>query len=441
MNNMYDVAIIGAGSAGAAAAANCARRGLKVALLEANSLAQAGARWINAIPGWTFDEAGISRPQGEETLGPPPPAIHVFAGRGRERVKVVTDQFIEMDMVPLITRLQREARAAGVELMPGARVTGISGDRLDLAGGGEVRAQWFVDASGMGGAALLDQPELKPADICEARHQIHRVDDMDRARAFLGEHGVEPGESLAFGGVSGGFSSLHLRLEGEVITLLSGTIPGQGWDRPRRVLSLFRREQPWVGEELRGAGRAIPLRRPYDQLARGNRALIGDAACQVFSAHGSGVGHGLIAGRILADALAADRGVLGYQTDYQRGHGGILAAMVWFRRLTQSLSQKQLADLIRSGIMNPEIFKDALLQRSLTDMPPLDGLIGAAAGVLRQPRLAFGVMAPTVARMGLVRQAYRTYPESGDLPDLARWQGRMRFLGQEADPISIGANA
>ena len=436
MSKHFDVAIIGAGSAGAAAAAACARHGMAVALLEAGPLARAGARWINAIPGWTFDEAGVDRPTAEEKLGPPPPAIHIFAGRRQERVKVVTDEFIEVDMGLLVARLQREARAAGVELMPASRVAAAHDEVLELKGGGEVKARWMVDASGMGGARLLGQRPLEPADICEARHQVHRVEDMERARAFFGEHGVAPGESLVFTSVAGGFSSLQVRLEGEVITLLSGTIPGQGWDRPRKVLGQLRREQPWIGEQLRGHGRAIPLRRPYDQLALGNRAAIGDAACQVFSAHGSGVGQGLIAGKVLADALASGRGVLGYQADYLRGHGGVLAAIVWFRRLTQSMTPGQMAQLMTAGIMNPDISRDALLQRSMDDVPSAAGLTSAALGVVREPRLALTIMGPVVARMALVRQGYRAYPESGDRADLARWQRRMRLLGQTPDPIS-----
>ncbi len=435
MTTTYDVAIIGAGSAGAAAAGHCARRGMSAALLEAGPLARAGARWINAIPGWTFDEADVARPSAEETLGPPPPAIHVFAGRREERVKVVTDQFIEVDMGLLVARLQREARAAGVTLMPGSRVTGVSEGQLELKGGGQVRARWLVDASGLGGARLLNQPAPEQADLCEARHQVHQVDDPARARTFFAAHGVEPGESLVFTSVAGGFSSLQVRLEGEVITLLSGTIPGQGWDRPRKVLGQLRREQPWIGEQLRGAGRAIPLRRPYDRLARGDRALLGDAACQVFSAHGSGVGQGLIAAKMLADSLAAGRGVTGYQADYQREHGGVLAAVVWFRRLTQRLTPRQLGQLISAGIMNPDISRDALLQRSLSDMPSARGLTSAAGGVLRQPGLALRIMGPTVARMALIRQAYRSYPDSGEPADLRRWQRRLKLLGQQPDPV------
>ena len=90
--------------------------------------------------------------------------------------------------------------------------------------------------------------------------------------------------------------------------------------------------------------------------------------------------------------------------------------------------------------MNPEISRDALLQRSLDDPPSAAALASVARGVVRQPRLALKVLlkvlGPTVVRMGLIRQGYRAYPASGDPADLARWQRGMRLLGQQPDPIT-----
>ena len=70
---------------------------------------------------------------------------------------------------------------------------------------------------------------------------------------------------------------------------------------------------------------------------------MGDAACQVFPAHGSGIGMGLIAGRMLADAVAdavdpGDEQVLwGYQAAFQHEFGGLLAAFDAFRRMSTVL--------------------------------------------------------------------------------------------------------
>ena len=50
-----DVAIVGAGTAGAAAAALCAQRGLSVVCLDSKPLDGAGARWLNGVPLSAFD--------------------------------------------------------------------------------------------------------------------------------------------------------------------------------------------------------------------------------------------------------------------------------------------------------------------------------------------------------------------------------------------------
>ena len=70
------------------------------------------------------------------------------------------------------------------------------------------------------------------------------------------------------------------------------------------MLDGARADEPWLGESISGGSGVIPLRRPYARFTAPGLALVGDAACQVFPAHGSGIGMGLIAGRMLADAVA-----------------------------------------------------------------------------------------------------------------------------------------
>ena len=61
-----------------------------------------------------------------------------------------------------------------------------------------------------------------------------------------------------------------------------------------------------------GGQRAIPLGRPHDTLASDRVALVGDAARQVFSAHGSGIGAGMVAARMLVDAIVRGAGPAEY---------------------------------------------------------------------------------------------------------------------------------
>ena len=59
---MVDVVVVGAGTAGAAAAAFCAERGLKTICVERAPLDRAGAAWVNGVPAWAFSRAGLAQP-------------------------------------------------------------------------------------------------------------------------------------------------------------------------------------------------------------------------------------------------------------------------------------------------------------------------------------------------------------------------------------------
>ncbi|KIG19027.1 hypothetical protein DB30_05931 [Enhygromyxa salina] len=55
----FDIAIVGAGTAGAGAAWQCARRGMRVVCVDSRPLAEAGARWVNGVATWLLDAAEI----------------------------------------------------------------------------------------------------------------------------------------------------------------------------------------------------------------------------------------------------------------------------------------------------------------------------------------------------------------------------------------------
>jgi hypothetical protein len=96
-------------------------------------------------------------------------------------------------------------------------------------------------------------------------------------------------------------------------------------------------------------------------------------AGQVFPAHGSGTGIGMVAARILADAVKgkADPGSLeatwAYQAAFQREYGGLLASYDVFRRLSQSLSEGEVETLLASGLLTENSCRAGLVE----EMPRL----------------------------------------------------------------------
>jgi flavin-dependent dehydrogenase len=422
-----DVAVIGAGTAGAAVTALCAQRGMRVLCIDRGALDRAGARWVNGVPAWAFAAAGLALPEGEELLGNGEP-FHLIAGRGPLRLTIPSHGVLEVDMRLLVARLQGLARRGGAHLAGGVSVRGVDGV-THATSHGDVRAEWIVDASGLTGARLLGQPRVAPRDLCAAAQEVREVRDRAGAEAFFARHDVPLGEIACFTGIAGGYSILNLRCDGDRVGLLTGSVTADGHVSGKAILDGCVAEEPWIGRLLFGGARAVPLRRPLDRLAQDRIALVGDAGCQVFPAHASGIGPGLLAARYLCDALAEGRGPVGYQVAWQRAIGGLYAAYDLFRRFSQTLTLADLERMITSGLLDPLVVEAGLAQK--LPRPSLGLVVQKAAGLLRAPELARR-LAAVGARMVAVQTLYARYPR--DPAGLPRWSSWVaRVMGDRPD--------
>lgn len=424
LDEVIDVLVVGAGSAGAGVAWQLARRGWRVLLVDRRLGATRegtppGARWVNAVPAWCFDDAGLERPRGDELWKHGGTFRMVAPGGGATVAHDGRAPVLHVDMRHLVARLLRGAEAAGAGLLA-ASVTDVALDprgrvasaTLDPAR--VVRPRLVIDASGLGGAVRERVPALRaacprvgPDDLCLAAEHQFRVREPGALRELLARHGAMPGDDVGFPGTCGGYSTLTLftRPELDEVGVLAGSIPATGAPPGPAMIDTFVAGAPWIGERLFGGQAAIPVRRPYDTLGAGGVALVGDAACQVFPSHGSGVGLGLVAGRLLADAVAgaadpgADAVLLAYERTFRRRHGGTLAASDAFRRFAQREPARTSGDLMRSGLVDAEAFSQALAQQPLR--PSARSLARVVAGAVRAPGLALR-MGPIVARTAVL---------------------------------------
>jgi hypothetical protein len=158
---------------------------------------------------------------------------------------------------------------------------------------------------------------------------------------------------------------------------LTGAIPADGHAGGKALRDDLVRAQPWIGAMISGGSAAIPLRRPREELTDGTVALIGDAACQVFSAHGSGIGAGMIAGKLVVDTVA---------------RGGTLFRL-----------RARLAPPLRAGCSPPTMRSDAGTKGMTAD--DIDRVM--ARGLLDEAFAGAGVdqVAPQVGVVGGARQA------------------------------------
>lgn len=401
-----DVAIVGAGTAGAALALHCARKGLSVVCVDRRPLDEAGAHWINGVADWMFDEAGIDRPMGGELVGAGH-AFHLVAGWSGERVIVRDHGVFDVDMRKLVERLQYGASEKGARFLGETRVEGFDGQTITTSAG-PISARFYVDASGLGGARLLAQPQVQRNDICAAAQEVRKVRDPEAARSFFLSQGAQPGETLCFTSIAGGYSIVNARLQGDAISLLTGSIPAEGHPAGKELLDRFVAEHSFIGDTIHGGARAIPLRRPYDLLGKGNVALLGDAACQVFSAHGSGIGIGMIAARMLAETIAEGRDGYAYSVAFHRRWGGLLATYALFRRFSQSVTVPELNALMEAGLMDEASVRAGLQQRIPEVSVPL--ALEKLTASRRAPRLALR-LGQALAKGAAAHALYRGCPE------------------------------
>lgn len=352
-----DLAVVGAGTAGAATAAFAAERGLRVVCLDRRPLGRAGAHWVNGVTRTALREAGITP---REPLGPAP-RFHLVAGR--HRVVVDEHDVVDLDMRALVAQLQERAQAAGATLLGQINVLGRDGDTL-VTDAGRLRARWIVDASGLAGADLLATPRVGPEHLCAAAQGVYEVRDRAGAEAYFASVGVVPGEVCANVGVAGGFSVLNVRLhhDGATLGVLTGSIPVLGHPGGKAVRDDFVRAQPWLGALIYGGAGAIPLRRPREELTDGTVILVGDTGCQVFPAHGSGIGAGILAGKLLAETLAGGGTPFDYEVAWHRRWGGLFAAYDAVRRWNQAQTGAQLEELMGRGMVDVDFARAGLDQ-------------------------------------------------------------------------------
>jgi len=421
MSSRADVIVVGAGSSGAAVTAMLAEHGLRVICVERRPLELAGARWVNGVPRAAFVEAGVALPGPGESDGQPAP-FHLVATSGRALVPI--HDVVDVDMRKLVARLQERALAAGAELRGEVSVLGREGGRLATSAG-PVEAQWIIDASGVAGARLLDQPRTHRDDLCAAAQEVREVTDRAAAADYFARQGVAPGEVLGLVGVAGGYSVLNVRLHhgGATIGILTGSIPSLGFPSGKAILDEFVARHPWVGPRVFGGSGAIPLRRAHDRLADDRVALLGDAGCQVFPAHGSGVGAGLVAARLLADTLARSGSLREYEVAWQRRYGGVFAFFDVFRRWNQAVDAETLGKVMALGLLDPETLRAGIDQT--LPRPSLRTLAAKVGPLLAEPVLAARIAA-AAARSAAVRALYAQYPRR--VEDVSRWARRVDWL-------------
>jgi flavin-dependent dehydrogenase len=443
-----EVVVVGAGTAGLQAAVQLARSGRRVTVLERRPEGLSGARWSNGTVDWQFERAGLAAPSPPERRSSGTGTTHMISPTGRHRFALPTSPIAETDMRLLVDRLHTLALDEGVDLRWGVTDLDIE-VRLGRPVAASfmlddhrhrVRADLFVDASGRRGvvrrqvpALAVHCPETTGTDLCSAQQLHFDVADAAGAEAFCAAEGGRPGDAFTQVGMAGGYSTINIKVEADLheVSVLTGSIPATGAPSGPELVKRVRAAHPWIGRPIFGGSGVIPLRRVYDRFTSPGLALVGDAACMVMGGHGSGIGFGLIAGKVLAEATAGadDPGhpdvLWRYQASFLREFGAILAGYDAVRRMSMALGPEGVEALFAAGIFSPDLVLPGLDQR-LGTLHPRQAL-EAGSALARDPARA-RIVVPALTAMATARALYRAYPTAGPGRAFDRWQAASRRL-------------
>ena len=446
----YDVLIIGAGTAGATAAWKCAENGLNVLVIDHRKRPNVGASWVNGVETRLFSDLGFGDPE-PPVLFHKTPAFHMVSPGGF-RVTATNAPVLEIDMLALNRDLLDRAESCGATFRFKTKCTEpifdkhrVAGVRTKASRGTEqaCEAAVTIDAGGMAGVLRSRLPRsmwrsetFLETDVCVAAQQVRDISDESAARRFISTNDIEGGETICWSSVRGGYSILNVNVDpahGKIAILTGAMRSSQG---PQAAVELMQEAIVTTGCSKKkefGGGGLIPVRRAFDQLVGNGYALLGDAASQVFPAHGSGVAAGMRAAEILSRTIVralsagmADTAALWpYAAEYQRTRGALCASHEWVRRLTESMTASQVDTMFQTGLLDGRA-----TARTVACLPlrlSSNQLVSAARAMVSAPRTTKSILT-CAYRAARTQLHYQRYPATYDARQFQAWCDATRRL-------------
>jgi flavin-dependent dehydrogenase len=286
--NVFDVAVIGAGPAGAAAAYFLSENGLRTALFESRNLSEADPNWVNGILPEAFDRVGIERPEGKELDLKGFPIV--MAGKNAKcRAELNGKVLWNIHMPHLNARLHRMAKDTGTHIFDNVKSDKFIFDNgrpveLKVTPGQKsmfkdksVFAKLFVDATGLDGVLREQVPALenycKPVsseNICFAMQKDFKIKNIKVAQEFLDIRNIMAGTMYNLLGTAGGYSTMtiHIYPDMKTVGLLAGSIDEKQYKKAPKMINNVKEDNKWIGEEIHGGGRTDSSKTPLRQDCR-----------------------------------------------------------------------------------------------------------------------------------------------------------------------------
>jgi flavin-dependent dehydrogenase len=366
---MKKIIIAGAGHGGLVAAKYLAEAGNDVTVYEAKAEADLGYDQYDSVHVDGFELAGVPVP--EEYLVPRTGITFMIPGTDLEPLQQGVSEGtynVEIDRKALYRHLLAPAKEAGVHFVFECRVNGpiVLGSRVVglSTAAGDVYADLVIDAAGLYSPVRSNLPES-----FGIQKEATGTDILHTYRAFYTRdpEAGEPDYKYIVSLVPGEFCGIYWAITGEtqVDVLIASMTHALTDEDIEEKTALLKAANPVIGEFIRG-GRAadIPVRQPLSMLVADGYAAIGDAAFMTIPLKGSGVGHSMRAGKMLAETVIADENgfynketLWGYQVKFfeEIGFGSMLIAVI--KNELPFLSQEDIEYFFREKIISSELLE------------------------------------------------------------------------------------
>ena len=432
-----DVAVIGAGPAGASAAIPAARAGLSVLIVERERAQDVGGKVCgNAVAADGLDSVSeyVGPPAGPEVAARLTTGT-LYAHGESEGVRLPAPAVV-LNRLVFGQRLLGDALSEGALLADSCTCVGWADRnatrvRIRQADGeeGEVAARVVIDASGYrsvlarnGGPTHAD--EVTRSEVGVGYREIltlpEPLDEESGGFAVFFPPGAERGYAWVFP-MGGRLANVGI---GTTLDNVSGNL--------RDAHAAFVRSRPELsGAHVVSSGAGmLPLRRPLASVVGDGFMAAGDAGCHTSPIHGGGIAPAVVAGVrageqavvALANGDASAESLWGYGVRVMTEIGKHYGAHEALRDLLHTLTGNELVFLARrlaeSGPFIETIRGCSLMSsigQALRLLTPFAGRPGLAARVVRTSR-----------RMAAARDHYEDYPDSP--AKLGSWLGRTEFL-------------
>ena len=358
------VAIIGANQTGLFAAKLFSEQGFSVFVFEKNSRENAAYEWTDDISPSVFKEVGLPFPPNDiftrtGSLAFVPPGHNpVFVPKNEEEPDInVSRRGLNEWLISLLSE--------GVELYFDACVTRALTDGdvvygVEFSNGETFECDLVVDCGGVNSLVRRSLPQ-----IFQIQNEVNANDKLFVKRAFFArpencprpEH---PKKIYLKHKNENGISRCFLKNDDVTSDVLVGRIGSLSDETYENAIADLKEDNPVIGDKVSGGDVIfeIPVRRTLSNIVANGYVLLGDSACMTIPLIGSGIGSGLKAAKMLADAFAAadkepfsKKNLYRYQLKFMREIGGKHAAIELIRNKLLSSRGNEIDDLVKSGVM------------------------------------------------------------------------------------------